>query len=75
MTSTSSKPASRASKVWHKTKEILAEIPEPEREQKAPVVGPETEEEKLKRLRRLGELNYRPNRGAPYSGHMWKRSF
>ena len=64
---------SKRSKAWQKTKELLAKIPEPEREQKPAVVGPETEEEKLKRLRKFGELDYGSYQGGPYSGHVWSR--
>jgi hypothetical protein len=71
--SASEKPASKRSKVWQKTKELLAKIPEPEREQKPAVVGPETEEEQLKRLRKFGELDYGTYQGGPYSGHVWSR--
>ena len=71
--STSEKPASKRSKAWQKTKDLLAKIPEPEREPKPARVGPETEEEQLKRLRKFGELDYGSYQGGPYSGHVWSR--
>ena len=71
--SASEKPASKRSKAWQKTKDLLAKIPEPEREQKPTRVGPETEEERLKRLRKFGELDYGSYQGGPYSGHVWSR--
>jgi hypothetical protein len=71
--STSEQRTSKRSKAWQKTKDLLAKIPEPEREQKPAVVGPETEEEKLKRLRKFGELDYGSYQGGPYSGHVWSR--
>jgi hypothetical protein len=71
--STSEKPASRRSKAWKKTKELLAKIPEPEREQKPARVGPETEEEMLKRIRRFGELDYGTYQAGPYCGRAWVR--
>ena len=69
MASTSEKPASKRSKAWQKTKELLAKIPEPPREQKPARVGPETEEEKLKRIRKFGELDYGSYQGGPFVGH------
>jgi hypothetical protein len=71
MKSSTSEKTSKRSKAWQKTKDLLAKIPEPEREQKP--VGPETEEEKLKRLRKFGELDYGSYQGGPYSGHVWSR--
>ena len=71
--STSEQRTSKRSKAWQKTKDLLAKIPEPERKQKPAVVGPETEEEKLKRLRKFGELDYGSYQGGPYSGHVWSR--
>ena len=67
------KPASKRSRAWKKTKEILAKIPEPEREQPPARVGPETEEEMLKRVRKFGELDYGTYQGGPFCGHVYAR--
>jgi hypothetical protein len=72
-TSSSEQRQSKRSKAWQKTKELLAKIPEPEREQKPAVVGPETEEEKLKRMRKFGELDYGTYQGGPHCGPAWHR--
>ena len=71
--STSGKRASKRAKAWQKTKDILAKIPEPEREKRPAVVGPETEEEQLKRIRKFGELDYGSYQGGPYCGHVARR--
>lgn len=71
--STSEKPASKRSRAWQKTKELLAKIPEPEREQPPARVGPETEEEMLKRVRKFGELDYGSYQGGAFFGHVWRR--
>jgi hypothetical protein len=68
--STSEPKTSKRAKAWQKTKDILAKIPEPPREQKPAVVGPETEEEMLKRLRKFGELDYGTYQAGPFIGHM-----
>jgi hypothetical protein len=64
LVTSSDESTSKRSKVWAKTKKILAAIPEPERESRPAVVGPETEEQRLKRLRKFGELDY-----GTYQGH------
>ena len=64
---------SKRSKAWQKAKDLLAKIPEPEREQKPARAGPETEEEMLKRIRKFGKLDYETYPGGPFYGHVWRK--
>jgi len=67
--STSDHKTSKRSKAWQRTKEILAKIPEPPREQKSILAEPETEEQMLKRIRKFGELDYGTYQSGSMIGH------
>ena len=70
---TTSSKNSKRTKAWKKTKKFLSSIGEPPTAEYDRQMAPkdETEEEKLKRLRKFGELDYGPYRGGPQSGRVW----